>query len=1169
MAEIPLKNQEPQQSEAPEPTVEKASSRLLAAAGSVPPALSSQTRQDPDDLSAEYRQRADDDEAREVIDRLNALQGRAPSQTAPSAEQENVRYRKPTVFDYQAPGTPIGEPYSPDGVVLWQKFKLSDGTEEERRIGSAPEGWRPGDPIGGPAGAGTAVEPSELVNFENVAVDVAVALRALTPWGAGAILAPKIARYAPKVASWLIKKASSKAATKITAKEVLERLTQEVGWGLVASGSIDAGAGLVRQFTDSQIADLVSSVGSPMLGQTLARSGVTGARKAIATYFKRRGLVPENLSYDKAAKALKDAAEKGELEQEAIDRALKLAAERKANPTWAEFEGRRMKLVGDPNAPVVRKINKAQAMTEGGEKQLFEDIQTRDNLLPGMEALPDFAYNINFSNIDDVDQVKQVLLTMAEGYGEGMVTAARGVRSHEATIKAADSLGMTVQDLLKRKAGQNFNAEEALAARNLVVSSANQLRRLAKEVMVSNSDEAVFAFQHQMAIHYAIQAEVSGMTAEAGRALNAFKIPATGGVEARVTQIQDLIKAATIGGERDPRIMAEMVANLDSPEAMSQFAREARKVTTFDKLTEVWINALLSGPQTHAVNFLSNSLVALWQIPERLLAVSFGALRGDAEITMGEAIAQAFGMMKGIREGLRAFGKSIRTGESSDVFGKVDLPRRRAISGENFNLSGTPGRAMDLLGEGIRLPGRFLTAEDDFFKAVGYRMELNARAYRQVRSEGLKGKAAAARIRELVDKPSADLHMAAVDAARYQTFTKDYNGASRQVQKMINKVPALRLVMPFIRTPANIMKFTFERTPLGLVMKDVKADIAAGGARRQLALARMSLGSMVMATTVSMAAEGLITGGGPSDPKTRALMRAKGWQPYSIKIGNTYYSYGRMEPLGGLLGMAADLSEIMGQVGEEEGQKLAIAAIAALSRNVTSKTYLRGLSEIVNTLDDPGRYGERYIQRFAGTVVPTGVAQMARYMNPRLMEVYSIMDQIKSRIPGWSNSLNPRRNVFGEVIALSGGWGPDIISPIYTSREEPDPVIDELLRQDIKLSHTPRQINQIELKPKEYDDYARLAGNELKLNRPSLWGPGPKGMKEALAAVFAGEGVMGQLYKKMPGGGKGSGKEKVALDVVYMFRQEAQEKVKELHPGLAAEIERQQQERFEARRPLQ
>ena len=66
---------------------------------------------------------------------------------------------------------------------------------------------------------------------------------------------------------------------------------------------------------------------------------------------------------------------------------------------------------------------------------------------------------------------------------------------------------------------------------------------------------------------------------------------------------------------------------------------------------------------------------------------------------------------------------------------------------------------------------------------------------------------------------------------------------------------------------------------------------------------------MMMATAFDFALEGNLTDGGPQDPRLYAALYSTGWRPYSIKVGNTYFSYQGTEPLATTLGYAAGLAE--------------------------------------------------------------------------------------------------------------------------------------------------------------------------------------------------------------------------------------------------------------------
>lgn len=760
-------------------------------------------------------------------------------------------------------------------------------------------------------------------------------------------------------------------------------------------------------------------------------------------------------------------------------------------------------LIGDPDKPLVE-------TAKGATPQQFLD-QTG--------ILPDKAININLGKLDTTDDIKRAIDETAKLFKGEIKEARRGIQTNEATERLASDMGLTVEQLLKRRKGEAFNAETAVAARRMLASSASQLIDLAKKAADNGGDRELLAFRRAMALHAAIQQQVSGLTAEAGRALQSFKI-LVGPEREMIRNVQEMIDAA--GGSRMSRKMAERLAaaTKDGTLTRAQLNEVVRKgalTRSSDAFLEVWINGLLSGPQTQAVNILSNTLVSAWQIPTRFVASKLPSGSADA-VVAGETKALLYGMLKGYSEGLILAGRVLRTGESTDILSKVDLPQRRAISAEAFNMSGTPGRAVDLLGEFVRLPGRALLAGDELFKAVGYRMELNARAFRQAASEGLEGDAMAKRMDEITRNPPDDLKLSAIDAGRYQTFTKPLGEGGQAFMSMVNAVPIMRLITPFIRTPVNIMKFVGEGTALAPLSRNVRAEIAAGGARQQMALSKIAMGSMASAWAADMASRGLLTGNGPSDPGTRKVW-LQTHQANSIRVGDQWVAYGRLEPLGAFFGIAADAQMIMGDLDDPDRQDLATAIVIGIGRNVTSKTFLRGLSEAVNVLGDPDRFGERYIQQFAGTAVPSVVAQVTRAGIPGIVEgdpvlrdVRSIYDKLASRIPGLSTTLPPRRNVWGEVISLGGGIGPDIMSPVYTNKIKLDPVSDEILRLGVGVTLPSRQILGVELTPQEYDEYTRIAGEAAKKDLEKLIkrrdykraSDGPDGLKAfAIRQVFA------------------------------------------------------------------
>ena len=320
-----------------------------------------------------------------------------------------------------------------------------------------------------------------------------------------------------------------------------------------------------------------------------------------------------------------------------------------------------------------------------------------------------------------------------------------------------------------------------------------------------------------------------------------------------------------------------------------------------------------------------------------------------------------------------------------------------------------------------------------------------------------------------------------MDYARYLTFQRPLGTLGNLATAMTQHAPVLKLVVPFIRTPTNILKFAAERSPVAPILKEWRADFMAGGARRDLAVARLAMGTGLGLMAAQWAQYGKITGGGPADKGARALMLADGWQPYSVKIGDRYVSYQRFDPLATTLGVAADFVDTQAHMTEAQRDKAALNVATAVMQNLSNKVWLSGVTDLAQAIDDPGRYGEEFVARIAGSVaIPAVVGQTARTIDPVMRDARGPVDRITSRIPFASRSLEARRDVWGEVITSEGSIGPDIASPIRTSTARNDPVTAELLAIEASISPLPRKVAGRELTAKEYSAYQGLAGRYLR-----------------------------------------------------------------------------------------
>lgn len=856
----------------------------------------------------------------------------------------------------------------------------------------------------------------------------------------------------------------------------------------------------------------------------------------------------------------------GQLKTEAQEAALKDAAlkETATAPEVTPTEITPVETVETPTiTPVQDEVETAEAITAPTDLEM--GLPSGDT--PG-------ARNINFDNISESEEVLTIIDNIGKQSDE-FVDARGGVVSQEQTI--ADSSKVELEEILGFKLGDGVTPARVTGARIALTDSASKLQTQAKAVLDGDATTAEkLAFRQSVSTHVAIQQAVAGMSAEAGRSLNAFKIPVkagmgTGGKTAVFrSQLQEAFERS--GGDDTIYKLAEYIELAgDDLAELGKRTKKAQGATAGDIILEYWINGILSSPATHMVNVTSNAMVVLWSIPERMLGAAYSKLfRSEKGVEIQEAVAQVYGLLHGARDGLRMFVKTIKTGEPSDPAMKLEARKYRAITAQNMgiNTEGYLSKGVDLLGDALRLPGRFLGAEDEFFKAIGYRMELNALAYRKAIGEGLEGEALGKRIVEIINNPTEEIHLASSDVARVQTFTNPLGDSGQKIQQLANSHPVLKLVLPFVRTPVNIVKFVGMRSPLAPLAKSYRADIAAGGARKDMARSRLSLGSLVMGIGVTMAADGTITGGGPKNKSQRDAMRRQGWQPYSMKVGDKWYSFNRTDPIGMFLGLSADVTEIMKYAeDDQDALDVATAATIALAKNLTSRTYLRGLSDVMNVLSDPDRYAERFFKRQAASFTPMTslVANIERYFDPTMRATYTLMDEIIARTPGLSDSLPPRRNVWGEPIVLEGGLGWDFVSPIYSSTIKPGIVDSEIIDNEMNLTMPRRLIGSgnftIELNLEEYDRYVVLAGKELKLPyyNPRTGATKDLGFHKYLRAV-----MMSDMYQNASVGPDG-GRDMLVGIATKAFRDIARIKLFEEFPALEAERKHQEQQKIEAK----
>jgi hypothetical protein len=262
------------------------------------------------------------------------------------------------------------------------------------------------------------------------------------------------------------------------------------------------------------------------------------------------------------------------------------------------------------------------------------------------------------------------------------------------------------------------------------------------------------------------------------------------------------------------------------------------------------------------------------------------------------------------------------------------------------------------------------------------------------------------------------------------------------------------------------------------------------------------------------AADGLITGGGPDDPKERENWLKTGKLPYAIRIGDQWVSYARIEPFATIFGFAADLAEAKDE--KTAGDAFGKLHYAMLN-NITNKTYLEGIVSAAEAVGNPDRYMARFWKRSAGALVPNLLATAARAIDPTIRETDDLSQVLISRIPILSEKLPARITGTGEPRRRGETALSRFVSPVrYSEEAGPEANLERLfLETGYSPSQPPRDITlpgtlgrKVELTREEREVYGAYARRATEFARSLA-----KNGDWTRLDVYAKEEVLKRIYR--------------------------------------------------------
>lgn len=340
---------------------------------------------------------------------------------------------------------------------------------------------------------------------------------------------------------------------------------------------------------------------------------------------------------------------------------------------------------------------------------------------------------------------------------------------------------------------------------------------------------------------------------------------------------------------------------------------------------------------------------------------------------------------------------------------------------------------------------------------------------------------------------------------------QDRNKVSDKVVQIARALgPAGEAVLPFKRTPANILVRGMEYSPAGLAKALIYdlIQVKRGkltGAEAIDHIASGLTGSGLMALGSYLFAQGIVTSGGGDDEGQDALNNLTGVQNYALNLpggGNITLDWLAPEALPFFMGV--ELMDSMGQ-GGNTAESIS-TALKSISDPMLELSMLQSLNDVIDSVsfseNKLGALVSSALVSYFTQPIPTFGGQIERSAEDVRMTTYTdknlrlptdlqyAIGRVSARIPGWDYQQMPYIDAWGREDSSGPLWlrmANNFLNPAYTSNKQVTPVDEEIQRiydQTGDASVVPQRPERyitvdgerIDLSKEKYEQYATKRG---------------------------------------------------------------------------------------------
>lgn len=270
------------------------------------------------------------------------------------------------------------------------------------------------------------------------------------------------------------------------------------------------------------------------------------------------------------------------------------------------------------------------------------------------------------------------------------------------------------------------------------------------------------------------------------------------------------------------------------------------------------------------------------------------------------------------------------------------------------------------------------------------------------------------------DQITADMIAQATQDAVKATYKDD--NAWTELFSSVHKLGGVgEIVMPFTKTPANMVARSLDYSPVGLA-KGVKNFYTKGGNPAEYIdeIAKGLTGSAGMALGAALYKSGVLTGAESENANKRAFDTQNGFLPFAIHVPgtNVYYRISDFQP--SMMSVITGAAWAQAASGDETPEQAAKGAVVAFTNTLADNSNLSNIGDLFGNYDGLGGGLWDAALGLPQSMVPSLSNAIAKSTDTTVRNPYDATDplqsqknQIVAKIPGLSKELPAAYDTWG------------------------------------------------------------------------------------------------------------------------------------------------------------